>query len=279
MLHASVARHRYPMHAHDTWAVLIVDRGAIRYDLDRYEHVVAHDVSPSVTLLPPHVPHNGCAAGDEGFRKRVLYLDGGELDERLIGRSVDSPAVADHGLWRQIDALHRALGAPDSSFESESRLAVILERLRGHLRPASSPPPGSATTARRLRDLLEAAHPDGVSLRDAAATLGFHPAHLVRSFTGEFGLAPHQYVISRRVDHARHLLLQGASPADAAVCSGFHDQPHLGRHFKRIIGTGPGAFGGARRGRPAQDALSPSRRAPTARRRMADSASSASTPT
>jgi hypothetical protein len=38
VFHARFVAHRYPPHTHDTWTVLIVDEGAIRYDLDGREH-------------------------------------------------------------------------------------------------------------------------------------------------------------------------------------------------------------------------------------------------
>jgi AraC-like DNA-binding protein len=56
--------------------------------------------------------------------------------------------------------------------------------------------------------------------------------HLVRSFTRQYGLSSHSDVTGRRIDAARHLLLQGAAPAYAATAVGFYDQAHLTRHFK-----------------------------------------------
>jgi AraC-like DNA-binding protein len=37
-------------------------------------------------------------------------------------------------------------------------------------------------------------------------------------------------------------------PAEVATAAGFHDQPHLTRHFRRVTGTTPGRFTAARRG-------------------------------
>ncbi len=72
--------------------------------------------------------------------------------------------------------------------------------------------------------------------------LHFHPAYLVRSFTREFGMSPHRYLISRRIDLARRLILSGEPLDRSPGASGFCDQPHLSRHFKRIIGVSPKAF-------------------------------------
>ena len=55
-------------------------------------------------------------------------------------------------------------------------------------------------------------------------------------------MPPHQYLISRRVDLARRLILEGEPLRSVAAASGFYDQPHLVRHFKRVLGVGPATF-------------------------------------
>jgi AraC-like DNA-binding protein len=238
VFHAWFTDHAYPEHTHDTWTLLVVDEGAIRYDLDRHEHGA---LRPGVTLLPPHVAHTGRAATPHGFRKRVLYLDTDVLDTALIGAAVDAPALGDHLLRRRVHQLHSVLESPGASLEAESRLALIGDRIRHHLR-APAPPPAPDQLASDLRDLLDASMAAGLALRDAAAQLNAHPAHLVRSFTRAFGLPPHRYLTGRRVEAARRRLLTGEPVAQVAVGVGFHDQAHLHRHFTRLVGTTPGRY-------------------------------------
>ncbi|MFL1381962.1 AraC family transcriptional regulator [Nocardiopsis protaetiae] len=254
VFHTHMLGHAYPMHTHDTWALLIVDSGLVRYDLGRHEHGA---LERTVTLLPPHVPHNGTPTSAQGLRKRVVYLEPARIGTDLVGRSVDRPALDDAALRRRIHALHRALLEPGGELEAESRLAFVTERLRGHLLgdPEPPPPPGDRSAlAGRLRDLLDARVVEGVSLDEAAAALHAHPAHLVRAFGRRFGLPPHRYLVGRRVDLARRLLLEGRSPAGAATAAGFHDQAHLTRHFTRVLGLPPGRFARALRAAPVSGA-------------------------
>ncbi|MFE4258277.1 AraC family transcriptional regulator [Streptomyces sp. NPDC056883] len=251
VFHARFTAHAYPMHVHDAWTLLIVDDGAVRYELDRHSRGTPGD---TVSLLPPQVPHNGSAATPRGFRKRVVYLDTTVLDERFIGAAVDGPDLADPVLRRRVGQLHRVLADPGDEFEAESRLALIGERLRTLLRPrlelpgardASTPGSGTGTgtgIARSLRELLDERAAGGLSLEEAAGLLQAHPAHLVRAFSGAFGIAPHQYLVSRRVSLARRLLLDGRPAAEVAVAAGFYDQSHFTRHFKRVVGTTPGRY-------------------------------------
>ncbi|WP_259062054.1 helix-turn-helix transcriptional regulator [Microbacterium sp. AK031] len=96
--------------------------------------------------------------------------------------------------------------------------------------------------ARRLRVLLDDRVLDSFTISDAAVELGVHPSHLTRAFTRAYGMPPHRYLISRRVGHARRLLVDGWRVTDAAASAGFHDQAHLTRHFRRILGTTPARF-------------------------------------
>jgi Helix-turn-helix domain len=65
-----------------------------------------------------------------------------------------------------------------------------------------------------------------------------------RQFKAATGLPPHQYVITRRVERAQHLLRAGGELglAEVALRVGFPDQSHFSLHFKRIVGVTPRQF-------------------------------------
>ncbi|MGZ3142646.1 AraC family transcriptional regulator [Lentzea chajnantorensis] len=236
VFHAEFTTHVYPAHTHDAWTLLLIDTGAVRYELDRHEHGALVD---GVTLLPPHVPHDGRSAHESGFRKRVLYLDGDVLPAGLVGKSVDTPMLVDPLLRRRVDQLHLVLDEP---LEAQSRLALITERITHHFAGTAPQVFADPTLADRLRELLDASLPAGLTLAEAAAELQSSSTHLVRAFSRRFGLPPHRYLTGRRVDLARRHLLEGRPAAEAAVLAGFHDQSHLTRHFRRVLGTSPGRF-------------------------------------
>ncbi|MBO0811801.1 MAG: AraC family transcriptional regulator [Microlunatus sp.] len=241
VFHAHFTDHAYPAHTHQDWTVLIVDAGAVRYELDRREHGA---LSSMITLLPPQVAHDGRSARRGGFHKRVLYLDQSVIGTDLIGASVDHPELIDPLLRRRVDQLHAALATAGEELQAQSRLLLITERLRDHLRagPAQPVHTKDRPVARRLRDLLDANLVDGVDLDEAAGDLGVAPTYLIRTFTASYGLPPHRYLTGRRVDHARRLLLDGMPIAEAAAASGFYDQAHLTRHLRRMINTTPARY-------------------------------------
>ena len=163
----------------------------------------------------------------------------------MVGRAVDEPSIEDVRLRRRLDVLHERLRHPDEALEAETHLAFVAERIRVHLEGhTDEEDPGRASElAERLRELLDAHESEAMTLAAAGELLGAGPAHLVRCFSQTFGIAPHAYVLGRRIEAARQRLLAGEPIARVAASVGFYDQAHFTRHFKRHVGTTPGRYG------------------------------------
>jgi AraC family transcriptional regulator len=64
-------------------------------------------------------------------------------------------------------------------------------------------------------------------------------------------MAIHRYVMLRRVDRARTLVLQGRTPwSEAALLAGFSHQSHMARWMRRVLGATPTQLALAHRGKP-----------------------------
>ena len=92
--------------------------------------------------------------------------------------------------------------------------------------------------AEQLRAHIDSRLFEPITIADAAADLGASPTQPARSFSATFGIAPHAYVVGRRLEAARARILDGEPLAEV----GFYDQAHLSRHFRRFIATTPGRF-------------------------------------
>lgn len=241
VLHAQWRAHTYPAHTHDTWTLLLVDDGLIGYELDRHGHAAVP--RQGITLLPPHVVHDGAPSTSRGFRKRVVYLEETVLPPSAIGPTVDTPLILDETLRLVTSDLDRAL-VRGEDLHAESLLALVVERLTWHLsgRPPVPTQPEPRGVAHRAREILDADPSAVTRIADLAEALGVSTAHLVRSFARSFGLPPHRYLLGRRLALARHRLLAGQPPAEVALATGFYDQAHLTRHFQRLLATTPGRY-------------------------------------
>jgi transcriptional regulator GlxA family with amidase domain len=89
---------------------------------------------------------------------------------------------------------------------------------------------------------IERHHAEDIGLQDIARAARSSPFHLARTFKRSVGVPPHRYLIHVRVRSAQALLSTGTekrSLAEVAAASGFSDQSHLTRHFKRMLGVTP----------------------------------------
>jgi AraC-like DNA-binding protein/predicted N-acetyltransferase YhbS len=90
---------------------------------------------------------------------------------------------------------------------------------------------------------MEAHFDEPLSLAQLAAMCNRSLYRFATVFRQEVGIPPHQYLCYLRIRQAQSLLRRGAPLTDAALETGFFDQSHLTRHFKRLCGVTPGQFG------------------------------------
>jgi AraC-like DNA-binding protein len=81
-----------------------------------------------------------------------------------------------------------------------------------------------------------------VGLDELATVAEMGKFRLIELFRSETGLPPHAYQIACRVRTARRLLEEGEALAATAAATGFADQSHFHRHFKRTLGVTPGEY-------------------------------------
>ena len=96
---------------------------------------------------------------------------------------------------------------------------------------------------RRLKQALEFIEANltaELTLTELAATAGLSVSHFRAGFRDSVGVPVHQYVIERRLERAKGLLMrEDCSIAEVALASGFAHQSHLARHMQRATGLSP----------------------------------------
>jgi AraC family transcriptional regulator len=147
-----------------------------------------------------------------------------------------------------VDAELRA-GGVGGSILAESFATVLSVHLIRHITGSHREPASADGVLPRykLRTVIEYIMENlggSPTLEQMAAVVHLSPYHFARQFKATTGLAPHQYVITRRVARAQHLLRIGGELglAEVAFRSGFASQSHFCLHFKRIVGVTPRQF-------------------------------------
>lgn len=94
-----------------------------------------------------------------------------------------------------------------------------------------------------LVEFIERQLPSNFGLVDLAEVVAYSPDHFSRLFKRTFGVSPHKYVSSRRVERAKAMLRDpNLALSDIAIACGFSSQAHMGDVFKRQTGMTPGTY-------------------------------------
>ena len=95
----------------------------------------------------------------------------------------------------------------------------------------------------RAKDRMDAASHEEWPVRRLAEVSGVSAAHFARSFKQAFGIPPHRYLLTRRIERATALLRDtDRSITDIAFDTGWSSLGTFGRTFHDITGDSPGAI-------------------------------------
>ncbi|MER7349161.1 AraC family transcriptional regulator [Streptomyces aurantiacus] len=248
LLRAHYVRKTFARHTHEHFVMAAISQGV---DVFRHSGADRHAGPGSLALINPDTPHTGRAGAPEGWRYGAVYpapdVVAAIAAETTTLRGTPGfvlPVLDDP---YAVALVHRVLRAAEEgnalAADTFLRVAVTrLLRLNGGNVPQRGVRSAGARVAARARAVLEERLADPPSLERLAADLGVSSFALLRAFRDAYGMPPHAWLTDARVRRARHLLDAGTTPADAAVAVGFTDQPHLNRHFARIVGVPPGAY-------------------------------------
>ena len=241
-IEARFAGAAFAPHRHDTYAIGITLGGVQTFD---YRGSTRHSLPGHMVVLHPDEVHDGRAGTDACFHYRTLYLEPSLLQCALGGQPlpfVEDGVSTDQTLMNALLPLHEDYKRPLGDLEFQgalSELAAALSTIAGHAKAIAACNYGAAQEARAY---LDAHVEDGVALDELEAVAGHDKWQLSRDFRAVFGTSPYRYLILRRLDKARSMMLAGQTIADAAAACAFSDQSHFTRQFKKTFGLTPKAW-------------------------------------
>lgn len=255
MLRATYVTHSFARHTHEGYAIGVIEAGveAFAYRGGNYQAPAG-----SIVIVHPGEVHTGHAGVPSGWTYRMLYPDVpllqnalAELQEGILQKGAagipffPNPVIQDAQLAAQLRRSHIAIETSKSPLERESCLLWTLAQLiarHADRRPLIVPPGQEQAVVQRVRGYLHRHYAHSVSLEQLAEVADLKPLRLLRVFQRAVGLPPHKYLVQVRVVRAKALLSAGMPIAEVAHETGFTDQSHLNRHFKRLVGVTPGLY-------------------------------------
>ncbi|CAN7163912.1 AraC family transcriptional regulator [Rhizobium sp. LjRoot98] len=233
-------------HRHDTYALGLTLQGVQAF---RYRGMVRYSQPGNIIVLHPDELHDGGAGTDEGLRYRMMYLPPEMLAEALGDTPrglpfVPSPVIADRTFAAHLAGVMHDLDGAIGGLQLDEMLTGIADALLRHSDGGGKARMKRAdqTAIRRACDFLQAHSDRQVNSDELEAITGLDRFTLARQFRAALGTSPHRYLVMRRLERARAMIGNGKSLVEIALDTGFADQAHFTRHFKKTHGMTPGRW-------------------------------------
>lgn len=247
MLCGRLRINRCEPHLHDTYTIALMRRGVAEVKVRSVSCVWSEG---SIFVANPYEVHGG-GSMDEAIDYEVFYPS-----VELMLEALRVPARVGLLPRFSVPVLHepdviadlsnalfgtRVPGNRDATLEED-----LMQCLRRHSRHLSfsmlemdEVAPVRAA-CRIMQDSLEAPIDPVRGLLELPTQVGVSRYYFIRLFHKVTGLAPNAYFRQLRLSKARRLICAGYSVVDAAIESGFADQAHLTREFRRAFASTPG---------------------------------------
>ena len=250
VLKATYVTHSFSRHSHEGYAIGVIESGveAFAYRGNTYQ-------APAGTLvvIHPGEVHTGYAGIQEGWQYRMIYPAVTLIQQATAQLSLPSSHVpffpqtliTEPGLVNQFRTFHQASEQNALPLERESKLLWLTAYLIHKYGELRSPLPRlhrDRAVTDKAKSYLRDRYTEAITLDDLARTVDLPPLKRLRLCRREWGLPPHRYLLQLRVQQAKRLIAAKVPLAIVAADTGFSDQSHLNRHFKRLVGVTPGQY-------------------------------------
>lgn len=251
LLYASYHTHVFPRHWNETYVIQLVEQGVNEfYCRGRMQHAAAGDL----VLLHPQEVHTGRSISTEPLAYRTFYPSAELFEEmhahftglRSAVPSFPHPVVVrDTAFAPLLRTAFEIFTGRATQFARESVLVELLGALMQRHAVPNTPGTNSrreVDAVRRAKNYLEDHIEQKPSLAELAKLARISTFHLAHVFRKTLGIAPHEYLLNLRIARAKELLRRGHTIADVAHRTGFVDQSHFSKRFKRLVGVTPGQY-------------------------------------
>lgn len=239
-----------PSHVHFSCSLGVVDTG-VRIHKTKFEKyymtpgsffIVNYGETHSSSVPNNYNCSSRCIRINPSFLSKLIKQITGQKHDTIL---INQPVIHDLNLSKQIRNLYIVLEQSRSILEKECLLLNIFAELYGrHVGKRIQPPlfGNEHKSISRVCEYLQDCYSENASLDKLSEIANLSPYHLSRVFTKTLGVSPHAYQLQVRLKKSTDLLALGHSIAEVALETGFCDQSHLQRAFKKKFGITPGQY-------------------------------------
>jgi len=239
----------YARHSHEIFSIGAITSGCCNYLHEKTCHSIS---AGTVVLMNPGDVHACNPLDDQPWSYVMLYVDaqwlaGIEQGFAEEASEVFQPVAATHtqsaALFNGLTGLYAQLVDPHRDVLAKHEAAVLFfSSMQQELGRSVALRKPANVRVERAAEYIDEHFLRTIRLQDICAAASLSEAYLFRSFEQSYHMTPHAYLINRRIQHAQTQLREGALIADIAQQTGFADQAHFQRVFKKHLAATPGQY-------------------------------------
>lgn len=228
--------HAYKDHLHEELSIGLVERGATNLNVNGKDYYIK---AKEAIIIYPFVTH----------RCQPIDLNNWQFTMIFISEN----------LYRDILDLNktRVIGIKKLNNEDYQRINTILDTIKGNISTMEKEEKIISMLAdifinceinidlitdrqlKEIKDYIKTNFLEQLKLEEMEKTLGLNKFRIIRSFKNSCNTTPAAYQLQLRVNYGKHLIEENSNLAEVALTSGFYDQAHFTKEFKKAYGITP----------------------------------------
>jgi len=239
----------YARHSHEIFSIGAITSGCCTYLHEKTSHSIS---AGTVVLMNPGDVHACNPVEDQLWSYVMLYVDAQWLAGIQQGFTEETggmfqPIASTHtqstALFQGLTGLYAQLVNPHLEVLAKHEAAILfftaMQQALGSSVALRKP---VNVRVERAAEYIDEHFLRTIRLQDICTAASLSEAYLIRAFEQHYHMTPHAYLINRRIQHAQAQLREGALIADIAQQTGFADQAHFQRVFKKYLAATPGQY-------------------------------------
>lgn len=241
----------YARHSHEIFSIGAITSGCCNYLHEKTSHRIS---TGTVVLMNPGDVHACNPVEDQPWSYVMLYVDaqwlagiqqGFDEDAGGLFQPVAATYTQSPALFNGLTGLYAQLIDPELDVLARHEAAIkFFSAMQQELGGSVALPKPANARVERAAEYIDEHFLRTLRLQDICEAASLSEAYLIRAFEQRYHMTPHAYLINRRIQHAQAQLREGALIADIAQQTGFADQAHFQRVFKKYLAATPGQYKG-----------------------------------
>lgn len=241
----------YARHSHPWFSIGAITQGQSTY---LHQHTTHQVAAGTVVWMNPGQVHACNPIDNQPWSYLMLYVDCDWLAslQQACGwnnASAFLPLAGSHcteaALFREVQCVFAHVA--DATLEPLQRHERVVQgfmRILGHLgeRQPDIQPARLNSRVEQAAAWIDRHFQETIRLPDICRAANLSEAYLIRAFEQHYHMTPHAWLVNRRIQHASQRLREGADLAALAQETGFADQAHFQRAFKKHLAATPGQY-------------------------------------